>query len=52
MTTYVLDTFALMAYFQGEPAGAVVETLLGSRSVDNSPGFWYINHRWASGQPP
>jgi len=28
MNIYVLDTFALMAYFQGEPAGAVVQTLL------------------------
>jgi predicted nucleic acid-binding protein len=28
MDIYVLDTFALVAYFQGEPSGAAVETLL------------------------
>lgn len=28
MNLYVLDTFALMAYFQGEPAGEFVETLM------------------------
>lgn len=34
MDTYALDTFALMAYFQGESSGAVVKALL-ARALDN-----------------
>ncbi len=34
MTPYVLDTFALLAYFQGEPSGVTVRTLL-EQALDN-----------------
>lgn len=34
MDNYVLDTFALMAYFEGEPTGTAVKTLV-ARALDD-----------------
>lgn len=54
MKPYVLDTFALLAFFQGEPSGVTVQTLF-EQALDNQAALglslisagelFYITHR-------
>jgi len=37
--SYVLDSFAVLAYFQAEPGGAKVKSLLKKASAENVPAF-------------
>jgi ribonuclease VapC len=54
MDSYILDTFALMAYFQGEPSSDTIETLLAQAldqrvtlglSVISAGELYYMTHR-------
>ena len=37
--SYVLDSFAVLAYFQAEPGGVKVKSLLKKASAENVPAF-------------